>query len=151
MSDEPVTKPRAFVDSNIWLYAFIEGDDPTKTAMAKGVVTGPHIVTSAQVINEVARNLLRKARFTEERIQALIASFHARYTVVPLDQAMLLRASELRVRHQFAFWDSLIVTAALAGQAEILYSEDMHDGLLVDGRLHIRNPFRAQPEKSLEQ
>lgn len=86
-------------------------------------------------------------QFTEECIQALIDSFYARHSVVQLDQATLRRASELRDRHQFAFWDGLIVAAALAGQAEILYSEDMHDGLLVDGRLQIRNPFRPQPAK----
>ena len=144
MSDEPAANPRVFVDSNIWLYAFIEGDDPTKTAIAKSIVAGSQIVTSTQVINEVSRNLLRKAQFTEERIQTLIDSFHARHSVVPLDQATLRRASELRARHQFAFWDGLIVAAALAGQAEILYSEDMHDGLLVDGQLQIRNPFRPK-------
>ena len=147
MSDEPVANPRAFVDSNIWLYAFIEGDEPAKTAISKSIVAGSQVVTSVQVINEVSRNLLRKAQFTEERIQALIDSFHARHSVVPLDQAALRHASELRARHQFAFWDSLIVAAALASQCEILYSEDMHDGLLVGGHLQIRNPFRPQPVK----
>lgn len=47
MSDEPAANPRVFVDSNIWLYAFIEGDDPAKTAIAKTIVAGSHIVTSA--------------------------------------------------------------------------------------------------------
>ena len=74
MSDEPAANPRAFVDSNIWLYAFIEGDDPTKTAIAKSIVAGSQIVTSTQVINEVSRNLLRKARFTEERIRSVGAT-----------------------------------------------------------------------------
>jgi predicted nucleic acid-binding protein len=35
----------------------------------------------------------------------------------------------------------MIVASALLADADTLYSEDMHDGLLVEGRLRIRNPF----------
>ena len=38
----------------------------------------------------------------------------------------------------------MIVAAALLAGADILYSEDMHDGLLVEDRLRIRNPFRVR-------
>jgi predicted nucleic acid-binding protein len=55
----------------------------------------------------------------------------------------MLSASELRETWQFSFWDSLIVSSALAGGAEILYSEDMSDGLSVENRLRISNPFSA--------
>jgi predicted nucleic acid-binding protein len=34
----------------------------------------------------------------------------------------------------------IVATALLAG-CTTLWSEDMHDGLVVDGQLHIRNPF----------
>ena len=37
---------------------------------------------------------------------------------------------------------NLIVATALRANAEILYSEDMQDGLIVRDRLTIRNPFR---------
>ena len=148
MSDEPAANPRVFVDSNIWLYAFIEGSDPQKTAVAKSVVAQPGVVTSVQVINEVSRNLLRKARFTEDRIQNLIDSFYARHEVVAFDQALLRRASELRGQRQFAFWDGLVVAAALAANATILFSEDMHHGLVVENRLRIQNPFQQPATKA---
>ena len=37
-----------------------------------------------------------------------------------------------------------LMAAALLADVDTLYSEDMHDGLLVEGRLRIRNPFRAR-------
>jgi predicted nucleic acid-binding protein len=40
-----------------------------------------------------------------------------------------------------SFWDALIIDAAIAGGATTLYSEDLQDGLEIDG-LTIRNPFR---------
>lgn len=87
-------------------------------------------------------NLLRKAKFTEERIQELVASFYSRHRVVAPGEETLLTASRLRSRHQFSFWDSLMISAALEGGAAIFFSEDMHDGLLVENRLRISNPFQ---------
>lgn len=59
-----------------------------------------------------------------------------------VDKTTLLKASVLRERLQLSFWDSLIVSSALLGSAEILYTEDMADGLLVENRLRITNPFK---------
>lgn len=59
-----------------------------------------------------------------------------------VDKTTLLKASELRERLQLSFWDSLIVSSALLGSAEILYTEDMADGLLVENRLRVSNPLK---------
>jgi predicted nucleic acid-binding protein len=61
-----------------------------------------------------------------------------------IDKAILIEASELRDRYGFSYWDSLIVACALAGGATIVYSEDMHSGLVVENRLQIVNPFASQ-------
>ena len=44
-------------------------------------------------------------------------------------------------RYQTSHWDSLIVAAALAEDCDILYSEDMQDGQVFEGRLTVINPF----------
>jgi predicted nucleic acid-binding protein len=51
----------------------------------------------------------------------------------------------LAERHGFAFFDALMVAAALRAGSTTLWSEDMQDGMLVDGKLRIANPFRAPP------
>ncbi len=38
-------------------------------------------------------------------------------------------------------WDVLIVAAALATDCDTLYSEDMQDGQVFEGRLTVKNPF----------
>jgi predicted nucleic acid-binding protein len=45
------------------------------------------------------------------------------------------------MKYSLSFWDSLIVASALAANAEILYSEDMQNGLLIENKLRIINPF----------
>ncbi len=44
-------------------------------------------------------------------------------------------------RQKLSVYDGMIVAAALIAECDILYSEGMHDGLVVDGRLRIVNPF----------
>lgn len=134
---------RCFVDTNIWLYAFIAGPEPYKTQKAKHLLsTAQEIVLSTQVINEMCVNLLRKAAFTEQEIRELIADLYDAYLVVELDRAIHLKASELRERSQFSFWDSTIAANALLSGAKILYSEDMQDGHVVEGSMTIVDPVK---------
>ena len=44
-------------------------------------------------------------------------------------------------RFRLSVYDGLIVAAALETGCDVLYSEDMHHGLVVDRRLRIENPF----------
>lgn len=136
MSVPDAAPENCFVDTNIWLYAFLEGEDRQKTARAKELLEASRtIIVSTQVINEVCVNLRKKTQFAEQQIQQLIESFYARYMVLDLSQALLLNASALREQYTFSFWDSTIVSSALHADASALYSEDMQDGLVVENRM----------------
>lgn len=124
-----------FIDTNVWLYAFIESQDQDKSISAKAVIQGNYkIVVSSQIINEVSVNLIKKAKFEEASIQQLIESFYTKYQVVEVGRTELLKASELRSRHQFSYWDSLIVSCALLAGASVLFSEDMNTSLMVESK-----------------
>ncbi len=131
-----------FIDTNIWLYAFIESQDQDKSLSAKAIIQGNYkIVVSSQIINEVSVNLIKKAKFDEPSIQHLIESFYAKYQVMEVGRAELLKGSDLRVRYQFSYWDSLIVACALLSGAAVLYSEDMNNSLMIENKLKIVNPL----------
>ena len=129
MSVPDAAPESCFVDTNIWLYAFIEGEDHQKTTRAKELLEASRtIIVSTQVINEVCVNLLKKAQFAEQM-------------VIELNKTLLLKASALREQYTFSFWDSTIVSSALHAGASVLYSEDMQAGLVVENRVRIINPF----------
>jgi len=138
-----------FVDTNIWLYGFIQNQKPedvakhSKSLSLLQSLDKEKLLISSQVVNEVCRNLIQKASFTEPQIEALIRNFYGDYQVVELNKDILLRASELRQRYALSFWDGLIVGSALSRNASILYSEDMQDGLIVEGQMKIVNPFKS--------
>jgi len=140
MPDNQATN-NCFIDTNIWLYAFIEADDTTRSGMARALIQESESVISIQVINEVCINLLRRANFTEDQISQLIESFYEKCRVVELTESGLLMASQLRQRYSLSFWDSTIVATALNAGVPVLYSEDMQHGLTIEGKLQIRNPF----------
>lgn len=124
-----------FIDTNIWLYAFVEGDDPAKSATARRLIHEVDPIVSTQVINEVCVNLLRRANFTEKQIGPLIKSYYEKYQVIESSKAVLITASQLRQQHSFSFWDSIILASALGAGTSILYSEDMQHGLSIEGKL----------------
>jgi len=131
-----------FIDTNIWLYAFISSQDKWKNSIASQVISDHDIIVSTQVVNEISVNLLRKADVCEQDIRKLIRSFYARYEIIGLDEILLLNASDIRTRLSLSFWDSLIVTSALHGGANFLITEDMQHNQLIDGTLRVINPFK---------
>lgn len=134
---------RSFLDTNVWLYALIRSGEPLKTEIARQLIQSETIVTSSQVINEICVNLLKKTDLREDNISRIITSFYNRYHVVEFSADILLGASALRSKYNFSFWDSLIVSSALHSKAELLYTEDMHNGLLVENTLRIVSPFSS--------
>jgi predicted nucleic acid-binding protein len=132
-----------FVDSNVWLYILLPGQDINKAKLAKELVLrlNENIVLSTQIINEVVNGIIRHGVMNESEIREFIHRFYVRYKVQTMTEPIQLFASQLRERYSLSHWDSLIVSAALQSGAAYLYSEDMHNGLVVEGQLTIVNPF----------
>ncbi|HEM61337.1 MAG TPA: PIN domain-containing protein [Chloroflexi bacterium] len=145
MSEADLKLTLCFVDTNVWLYAFIAGSDETKSKQARQLLQHNEgsLLVSSQVINEVCANLLKKAHLPEAEIRELVRSFYSRYPVILLGQEVQVGASDLRGRLSLSFWDSLILAAAIHGGASIVYSEDLQADLQVDKDLVVRNPFAS--------
>jgi len=139
-------KELVLIDSNIWLYSFLRVEDKSKyeyiTKFLKEIITNSYIVITTQIINEVSYNLKRKGNFTEEEIRLIIQKFNDKFIMIEFTIDILLKASYLREKYNFSFWDSLIVGSAIKSGCKRLYSEDMQDGLIVENELKIINPFK---------
>ena len=130
---------KVFLDTNILLYAFSTKDE-NKHVLAKSLVLSDAVI-SAQVINEVTINLLKKFNFNENQVQQFLQSSYDRYEIAELTYEVFSNASNLRQNYLFSYYDSVIVSAALLSGCAILYSEDMHHELTVEKQLKIINPF----------
>ncbi len=88
--------------------------------------------------------MLKKGRMDESSIRRVLNELQAACDVVAVTVSTGLLASSLRENHQFSYWDSLIVAAALESGCTELWSEDLQAGRVVEGRLTIVNPL-AEP------
>ncbi len=134
---------KVFIDSNIWLYALIDSqNNHAKHQQAKKhLAKETNVVISTQVVNEVCVNLIRKANKDTAYISQFIRNFTASYKVIGQEKDDLILASTLRQKYHFSYWDSLIVASATKSGCQVLYSEDMQDGLVVFEKLQIQNPL----------
>jgi predicted nucleic acid-binding protein len=137
---------RFFVDTNILMYAH-DTSTGAKHERAMALVerlwrdrTG---VVSTQVLQELSVNLRRKAsRPLDAKATRDIVADYLTWHVVVNGGESILEAIDLETRYQISFWDALVVQAAEASGAEILYSEDLSDGQTY-GSVRVANPLRA--------
>jgi predicted nucleic acid-binding protein len=127
-----------FFDTNILVYA--ASDIPAKAARAEELLRAGGMV-SVQVLNELALVGRRKMQLSWAETRKFVEAYAWLLTVVPVTQAVHERGMALGERYGFAVYDAMIVAAALEAGCETLWSEDMHDGLVVEGRLRVVNPF----------
>ncbi|MDO6416754.1 PIN domain-containing protein [Sphingomonas sp. BIUV-7] len=136
---------RAFLDTNILLYSISE--DPQEIAKrdsARALMLGLPCALSVQVCQEFFHQATRpggRFRLSADKAQRALTRFRhlpvQETTLSLFDSALAVQA-----RTGYSIWDSLIVAAAQALGCNILYTEDMQDGRIIDG-LRIVNPFRA--------
>lgn len=128
----------AFVDSNVLLYLLSSG---TKADRAEEVV-GRESVISAQVLNEVANVCRKKLKMDWAETQEFLHIVHELYPdVQPLTDESQELGIRMAARYGLSVYDGQIVASALLAGCATLWSEDMQDGLVLDGRTTVRNPF----------
>lgn len=99
---------------------------------------------SVQVLNEFATVARRKMGLSwTELADALMSLRRLCAPPVPLTVAIHELGLQLAERYQLSLFDALIVAAALEVGCDTLLSEDMHHGLVIDGRLTVHDPFRT--------
>lgn len=129
-----------FFDSNIILY--MTSLDLSKSRRARELIDGGGTI-SVQVLNEITNVTLGKARRSWSDTRTFVTAVRALLDVQPLTPAVYDTGFRVAERYKLHIYDGMIVASALHARCDVLWSEDMHDGLVIDGRLRVVDPFRA--------
>ena len=131
---------KAFFDTNVLVYAIVE-NDPRKVRARELLAVGGTI--SVQVLNEFVSVVRRKVNMPWDDVRATLRWIRL---LCPQAVAVTIKAHEKAVgiaeRYGYRIYDSLIVASALEAKCELLYSEDLQDGQVIERQLTIRNMFR---------
>jgi predicted nucleic acid-binding protein len=134
-----------FVDTNVLVYAR-DASEPEKQPVAgeqlRRLWVDRRGRVSFQVLHEYYVTVTRKLSpgLSPASARRDVTSLLAWEPVAP--SAMILqRAWDNQDRFQLSFWDAMIVASAQHAGCQVLLTEDLHDGLDLDG-LRVVNPFR---------
>ena len=136
---------RTFIDTNVLVYAH-DTDAGDRHATAKVLLAelwdDRSGALSTQVLQEFYAVVTRKFKpaMTRPKARAIVAAY-AEWCAVAAEPQFIVSASRLEEEHTLAFWEALIVQAAIQAGAERLISGDLQDGRRL-GALAIENPFR---------
>lgn len=130
---------KPFFDTNVLLYLL--SGDAAKADRAEELLGGGGVV-SVQVLNEFAAVARRKAKMEWLDIQSTLKAVRAACRVLPVTLELHDEGISIAERYGFTIYDSLIVAAAITGDCETLYSEDLQDKQTI-GQVTISNPFKG--------
>jgi predicted nucleic acid-binding protein len=130
---------KAFFDTNILVYVVGQKDQRTDTAEA--LLAGGGSI-SVQVLNELANVSRKKLRMSWEEIDEALAAVRVLCpSPLPLTIDTHDAGRRIAAKYGYSMFDGLIAASALEAECDTLYSEDLQDGQVIEGRLTIRNPF----------
>lgn len=133
MSAEP------FIDTHILIYAF--SDDPERSDTAAALLANGGVI-GVQVLNEFANVARRKLGWSWPHIEsALTVVAELLGPARALTREINSHARTIARDHQCAFYDALIVAAAIDAGCKQLLTEDLQHGQQFEG-VTVANPFR---------
>ena len=134
---------RIFIDSNIFVYS-LDGSEEYKQTRAGSILarlSPDKGVISTQVLQEFFNVATTKLKCPKSNAKELVQSISESFPVHKNSVFDILNAIEISIKTGFSFWDSLIISAAIAENCDTLYSEDLNDGQIVES-VTIKNPFK---------
>lgn len=131
---------KAFLDTNVLVYALAQNDPRSERAeefLAQGGIV------SVQILNEFVSVARRKLRMSWKAIAEGLGAIRVLCpSVVPIMIETHDAALEIAQKYDCEIYDAMVLASALEARCSVLYSEDLQDGQLIEGKLRIRNPFK---------
>jgi predicted nucleic acid-binding protein len=131
---------KVFFDTNILIYALAQND--RRTARAEELLLAGGVV-SVQVLNEFASVARRRLGMQWSEVREALNSIRTLCSSpTPLTLATHDFALIIAERYKYEIYDALVISSALNAKCNVLLSEDLQHGQVIEKRLTIQNPFR---------
>jgi predicted nucleic acid-binding protein len=127
------------LDTNVLIYNHgTDGD--AKQLIADSLLDNAPVI-STQVISEYLNVIKRISKMNKVDLLKMCAEWLEDCQIQSVSLSTINLAHHLVQKYDFQLFDSIIVASALEAECDILYSEDLHHGLIVEDKLTILNPF----------
>lgn len=137
---------RLFVDTNILIYA-LDPAEPAKRKVSadllRTAINSRILTLSPQNLNECYRVLTQRRRLIPVDEARAFVRLLAPWAIAPLDAATTIRAFAVQDETRASWWDSVLLSTALAAGCRLFVSEDFSDGYEI-GKMRVANPFAPE-------
>jgi len=134
---------RSFIDTNVLVYAEAS-DEPLKQQAAltllKRLYENNEGVLSTQVLQEYCNVALKKLRLSSTHIRAQL-DLYEQFELVQVTPAIIRAGLDLQQTRSVSFFDSIVLASAHAAGCNVIWSEDMNTGEVING-MQMTNPFQ---------
>ena len=134
------------VDTNILVYAEGFGAEAKQNYASSllRAAQGKDLVVPVQVLGELFRVLVNKAKLSRKDAQIRVSRYQATSSVAPTLLQTFAGALDLAAQHRLQIFDAIILAASAEAGCRMLLSEDMQDGFVWRGTMVV-NPFAPTP------
>lgn len=134
------------LDTNLLVYAegFVffpeDAQKPERVRQLLDALPAEEVVLPVQVLGELYRVLVGKAKWTAAEARAAILTWSDLYPPIDTTASAMLAAADLAVDHHMSIWDAVVLAAAAEAGCRLVLSEDMQEGFTWRG-LTVVNPI----------
>jgi len=132
--------PGSFFDTNVVVY--LASGEPTKADRAESIIADGGTI-SVQVLNEITNVARRKMRMSWQETHAFLSMIRGLLPVEPVTIETHETGLAVAERYGLSPFNAMIAASALLADCDTLWSEDIQDDLVIDGRLRVADPFRG--------
>ena len=132
---------RIFIDTNILIYAYSHTEIEKKERITL-LLKRESLFMSTQVVNEFVWIMSRKFNVDMGYLKTISNNLFDIYEVSLITKSTIDKAIDISLKLKFSHWDSLIVASAIESNCDLLYTEDLQHGQVIEDRLTALNPFR---------
>jgi predicted nucleic acid-binding protein len=131
----------AFLDTNVLVYAYSE-NDLRKKSISIQVFDIYECIVSTQILNEFCNVCIKKLHFPMAQIHKSIDEILNVCDLFVVTEQIIHAALDIHERQQTSYFDSVHIASAVKCQCNLLLSEDLQDGQVINGTT-IRNIYKG--------
>lgn len=134
---------KAFLDTDCIIHLY-SGDTSPRPAAVRELVDSigtKNIVVSTQVLQEFCNICMQQYSLPAAGVLKALSELLAAFRISGNDVETVIEAVYLAEQYGCSFNDGHILAAALQSSCEVLYTEMLEHGMVVEDRLRIVNPF----------
>jgi len=130
-----------FLDTNILVYLY-STSEAQKRNTSISIIKSYNCITSTQALNEFSNVFIKKYKMQNDSIKTCITNISKPCLVQLVAESTISKALDLNSRYDYSYYDCLMLASALENNCEILFSEDMSGGQIIENKLKIINPYK---------